>query len=296
MKKTEDPSDNVSDSLPELLINDVDSEQIYQQLQLHNVSGFGSLVKYFSKCLVRPHEITFNVNMDASKASKQKKRLEKRRQELEYEDSTDEEEENDIDDDAAILEDYSKDNKKSKNVKNDTVFGIPDGSDSEISDFDVEENEDEDDEEGEEDENEDNEEEDDDDDIDLFKGEDDEDMKTTNKKKKTKKSAENINDLDSDEIDEDLVDMYGDLGDEKEVLEIGKTAEYKDDLDELEEQDVDIKEKPKKTVEKKKVAFKDLFENDDDEKDSGSEVDENGMKKSSFEKRQEKVYCYLVFH
>lgn len=91
-------------------------------------------------------------------------------------------------------------NKKSADLKNkkqpkkkasEEVFGIPDGSDSEISDFDVDENG-----AGDDEDDEDEDDEFDEDEEDLF-GE---------------KAGEDGDDIDSDEVDEDLVDLYTDLG------------------------------------------------------------------------------------
>ena len=98
--------------MPELIIESVDNEQIYQQLQLHNNSAFNSLMKYFAKCLAKSDEITFNVDMKGSKLNKKKK------EELEYDDETTDDEEGDEEEEV----DEIKETKK-------PVYGIPDGSD-----------------------------------------------------------------------------------------------------------------------------------------------------------------------
>jgi hypothetical protein len=113
--------------LPELIIEGVDNEQIYQQLQIHNNSAYNSLMKYFAKCLSKPGEITFNIDMKGTIDRINKKKLEKKRQEdLEYDDETTEEEDDEIGDDALVEDLTIKETKKNKNKP---IFGIPDGSD-----------------------------------------------------------------------------------------------------------------------------------------------------------------------
>ena len=86
------------------------------------------MLKYFAKCLVKPDELTFNVDIEGNNEKQKKKQLEKKNQK--YDDEEDETSEEEIDEDIgddAIVEDLTiKENKKKSK---DTVFGIPDGSD-----------------------------------------------------------------------------------------------------------------------------------------------------------------------
>ena len=93
------------------------------------------------------------------------------------------------------LDKKSADLKQKKQPKkaSEEAYGIPDGSDSEISDFDVDENG-----AGREDEDE-------EDEDDEFGDEEEEDLFG-------EKNGEHEDDIDSDEVDEDLVDLYTDLG------------------------------------------------------------------------------------
>ena len=229
------------ESLPELIVekNLVDNEQIYQQLQLYNSdksSSINSLTKFFSKCVVGLDSLSFNVEL--------KKSVNQREQllngssggggttdNLEDDDSNNGEDEHylsdgdeDSDDESGLsddsVENMLKNSKIKVGIKNkekillnakngkkkepEAEFGIPDGSDSEISDFEVNLNEQLDDEEDDDEQ----EEEDLEDKDDLAEEEEDDDD----------------DDIDSDEVDEDLVDLYTDLGDEKEVMGIGKPS------------------------------------------------------------------------
>jgi len=297
--------------LPELIIDTklVDNEQIYQQLQLYNneaSSSLGSLAKFFSKCLVSIDSVSFSVELKKSSRSASENGG-TTTDNLEDDDSNDGDEDEDnfnssasASDDDDNLSDDSVENmlknskikadikSKSKKLSNktkvnekDTEFGIPDGSDSEIEDFEVNTNEEE------------EEEEEDDDDDDEEVDEEDE----------IEKEAEDNDDIDSDEVDEDLVDLYTDLGDEKEVMGIGKPSKSfnqidfdkedfgLDDEDENEEEaaaendyDNEPNEVEKKLINtKNKQQNRDLFNVDSDKEEDEKE------KKSSFEIRQSKL-------
>jgi len=164
-------------SLPELIVDSrlVDNEQIYQQLQLYNNDSIHSMTKFFAKCLLNVEQISFNIDMKKA-ISKSKKSQnnpgslintdnsntnfdtnDEIRDESEREDDDEEENGDDDDDDGGLDSDDSLDDliksklklnlKKKMNGdmqktqgdenKKDEVYGIPDGSDSEISDFDV---------------------------------------------------------------------------------------------------------------------------------------------------------------
>ena len=328
---------NAQYSLPELIVDSklVDAEQIYQQLQLYNndqtSTSLASMTKFFSRCLVNLDGLTFNVDYSA----KTKKTAsngnhqhtgtttdnldsnEDADKEREYDDDDDEYSDND---DASNDSDNSLDKliqsklksslkKEAKPVKKSetTNYGIPDGSDSEISDFEVNENgeedeeeDDDEEEEGLEDEEEDEEDDDEDDELD---DEDDEEGDSKKSKSKKKLSSMLLEDVDSDEVDEDLVDLYNDLGDEKEVLEIGKPAKAFDQIDfdraDFDQADLDLNEgvpakNAKKSAEKKEPTVAkakkvlDLFDvgNEGDEQ---KETENDTEGKSSFEIRQDKV-------
>ncbi len=179
---------------------------------------------------------------------------------------------------------------KKKTKKPEVSYGIPDGSDSEISDFEVEGGK----EGGKDDEYDEDEEEDEEDDEGLF--DENGDVKEE--------------DIDSDEVDEDLVDLYNDLGDEKEIMGIGKATKSFDQIDfdredfgmnddedelpdegdfdnELEEDEKDFIEKQIEEGKKNKAGekSKDLFG-----QASGDEEKEDPTAgKSTFEIRQMKV-------
>ena len=323
------------ESLPELIVdkNLVDNEQIYQQLQLYNndtSSSIGSLTKFFSKCVVAIDDLSFNVDLKKSAINRELNGSSGggggTTDNLEDDDSNNGEDEHylsdadDDDDDEGVLSDDSVENmlKNSKikvdiknkekslvNAKNgkkkvaESEFGIPDGSDSEISDFEVNENPNEKDDDAEEEE----EEEDDDDE------EEEEDNLNV--------EGEEEDDIDSDEVDEDLVDLYTDLGDEKEVMGIGKPSksfnqvnfdkedfglDNENDQEDGEENgaendyDNEPDETEKKTIAGKQTKTNDLFnvgESDEDEK----KKNETAIK-SSFEIRQSKVsenIFYFIF-
>ena len=175
-------------SLPELIVYTglVDNEQIYQQLQLYNNEDQCSIqhmTKFFAKCLLNKDNLTFNVDTRKMSANgmnggggggggeRDKETTdnfdsndEQENEREEDGDDDDEDEENDDLDSDDSLDHLIKsklksslkmdDTKKSANKKSEetTSYGIPDGSDSEISDFEVNENGDED---GDDDENED---------------------------------------------------------------------------------------------------------------------------------------------
>ena len=169
-------------------------------------------------------------------------------------------------------------------------FGIPDGSDSEISDFEVNDNEDDDE-------------------------DDDEDEDEDEEGKKGGLDEDEADDLDSDEVDDDLVDLYeGELGDEKEVMGLGKPAksfdqvdfdredfglndiegvaaedEDEDDGEDGEEEEEEKEKRPLKgnKEQPRKQQPRDLFNADDDKDDKGGK--EEAENKSSFEIRQEKL-------
>ena len=314
-------TNNMQFSLPELIIdkNLVDTEQIYQQLQLYNndqsSTSINSLTKFFSKCLVNLDNLSFNIDLKSKKKSNGLNGATNgtTTDNLDSNEEADkEEEDDDYDDDDDVDDGFNSDDsvdkliktkvklngavKKSKKEDESSKYGIPDGSDSEISDFDVDENgaEDDDDEDEEEDAENGEEEEDDED----FEDEDEEEDEDEPKKKSKKNNK--LEDIDSDEVDEDLVDLYDDLGDEKEVLELGKPLKSFEDID-FDREDFDMvdlddetkaSETKSKSDDKKKNGESgakkkslDLFDvkGDDDEdenKDDG---------KSTFEKRQEKV-------
>lgn len=307
--------------LPELIIDKklVDLEQIYQQLQLYNnldvredlaCTSISSLTKFFSKCLVQSSRLSFNVDMNegSKKAGKSingsKSMSHSSDSKLsinnDESDEADEEEENesDLDDDDEDDDDEDNENdslnemiqfSKSKVDKNTKpTFGIPDGSDSEISDFDVNEPEN-----GADDDDDDEEEEEDGLENDQ---EDEEILAELNGKIKS-----TVDDLDSDEVDEDLVDLYDNLGDEKKMLGIGKPTKAFEEIDfdredfgivgddddeEEDDEDEQLDKQPIVNKQDKKTAksskSKDLF-------DQKSDDENDQTKKSSFEIRQEKV-------
>ena len=308
-------------SLPELIIDKtlVDTEQIYQQLQLYNndqsSTSINSLTKFFSKCLVNLDTLSFNIDLKSKKKSNGLNGTTNgtTTDNLDSNEEADKEEDDDDDDDDGFNSDDSVDKliktkvklngaeKKSKKDDESSKFGIPDGSDSEISDFDVDENgaqDDDEDEDGEEEDAE-NGEEDDEDFEDEDEEEDDDEDEEGEPKKKSKKNNK-LDDIDSDEVDEDLVDLYDDLGDEKEVLELGKPLKSFEDID-FDREDFDMvdldddtkaSEKKSKSDDKKKNGDAgakkkslDLFDVKGD--DGENENEDDG--KSTFEKRQEKV-------
>jgi U3 small nucleolar RNA-associated protein MPP10 len=298
--------------LPELIIDTklVDNEQIYQQLQLYNneaSSSLGSLAKFFSKCLVSIDSVSFNVELKKSSRSASENGG-TTTDNLEDDDSNDGDEDEDNfnssasasdDDDDANLSDDSVENmlknskikaeikskskklsNKTKIIEKDTEFGIPDGSDSEIEDFEVNPNEEE-------------------------EEEDDEEEEEVDGEEEIEQEEEEDNDdIDSDEVDEDLVDLYTDLGDEKEVMGIGKPSKSfnqidfdkedfgLDDEDENEEEtaaendyDNEPNEVEKELINtKNKQQNRDLFNVDNDK-----EEEDEKEKKSSFEIRQSKL-------
>ncbi len=302
--------------LPELIIdkNLVDSEQIYQQLQLFNTSqdassSINSLTKYFSRSLVNSDSISFNLDVKSTLKGKSisngfngsnNSNSPTDINSNDDADQSDDEEDDDDDDDDDLSEGEEdevdrlikesklngKQKEKNKSNNNNNNFGIPDGSDSEISDFDVNGNaqDAEEDEEEEEEEDEELDEEIDDEDED-----EDEEL-----------GKENEDDIDSDEVDDDLVDMYNDLGDEKEVMELGKPMKAFDEIDfdredfdllDLDDKEKNMKQKLKNDVsdnkknnKKEEKKIKDLFQADE----SDEEVNSN-ENKSSFEVRQEKL-------
>jgi U3 small nucleolar RNA-associated protein MPP10 len=294
------PSKSSIKALPELVIDTslVDHEQIYQQLQLYNndsSTSVLSMIKFFSKCLLNIDSFTFNLDMNAPTKKDEKtneainkKSLKDEEEEEEEDDDVNQEEEDEEEDEEGGLSDDSvsnllkksrvKQSKLSKPKKNDK-FGIPDADDSEISDFEVEENE------------EDDDDDDEDEDEEFLNGDND------GLKKKKKK---NLEDIDSDEVDDDLVDLYNDLGDEKEVMGIGKPNKSFDEVDfdnedfglydDNDENVKEMSENEQDHVENKKIvknsAPKDLFGLDDSK--SVNKVD-NFEGKSSFEIRSIKL-------
>lgn len=302
---------NKFESLPQLIVDKqlVDNEQIYQQLQLYNndtSSSIQSLTKFFSKCLVSIDSISFNVELKKTLINKNEQTNGNgtTTDNLEDDDSNDGEDEEDDDlasDDESILSDDSianmlKNSKIKTDIKNkekklsvsngkkQVEFGIPDGSDSEISDFEVNPND--------KDDAEDDEEEEEENDLGEEGEDDDEDELNLDEKE---------DDIDSDEVDEDLVDLYTDLGDEKEVMGIGRPSKsfnkvdfdredfgLNDDDDEDEENakeefDNDVDETEKEIIKQQPNKSRDLF---DDVTQEEKETTEN---KSSFEIRQSKV-------
>jgi U3 small nucleolar RNA-associated protein MPP10 len=202
--------------------------------------------------------------------------------EEEEEDQDEDEDEEDKQEEKSKLAKASKKKGEEKGV-----FGIPDGSDSEISDFEVEENDEDDDDEEEEGENGYLDDE-DGGDIDDEEDEDDE---------RDEKSDE----IDSDEVDEDLVDLYQDLGDEKKALGIGKPTKPFEDID-FDREDFynDLQtvnnegEKSEMPIKKKQEVkqSKDLFNLADDDDGETDATKTNGDKlndKSTYELRKEKL-------
>lgn len=315
-------------SVPELIVdkNIVDSEQIYQQLQLYNneldsSSSINSLTKFFSKSLVSIDSISFNIDVKKSGNSLNSDNVANGTTTDNFDDSNDGEDEDDeledddfeSDDDIndeseGELSDDSVDNmlKKSKikldinkkeadlktkkaPKKAEETYGIPDGSDSEISDFEVDGNV----ENGDEEDKEQDEEDELDDEFRNLDGE-----------------GEEEDDLDSDEVDEELVDLYTDLGDEKEIMGIGKATKSFDQIDfdredfgmndnedelpegdenfdnELEDDEQAFIEKELKESSKLKKKSNDLFDQGDNE-EAKAENDLTG--KSSYEIRQMKL-------
>jgi U3 small nucleolar RNA-associated protein MPP10 len=61
LKKIEDIDDASGDALPDLLIEDFDDEQIYQQIQLHFSSTSGGLLKSISRLISNSQRLTFNL-------------------------------------------------------------------------------------------------------------------------------------------------------------------------------------------------------------------------------------------
>ena len=322
-------------SVPELIVDKdyVDTEQIYQQIQLYNNEAesscsLNSLTKFFSKCLVDTDSIAFNVDLAKKRSSGLSSDTAngtttdniddsndgEDEQEFEDDDDDDEVDEDDIDDngDDDALSELSNDsvgnmlknskvklelNRKEADLKSkkapkklDENYGIPDGSDSEISDFEVDEkNADNEEDDEEEEEEEDDDEEEEDEDID----------------EETEKNKINLDDIDSDEVDEELVDLYTDLGDEKEVMGIGKAAKSFDQIDfdredfglnnddddaqyfneKIEQEETDA---PAVTKSKKPIS-NDLFNVNLDEDDEEAKKEDPLAGKSSFEIRQLKV-------
>jgi hypothetical protein len=295
-------------------------EQIYQQMQLLFTSANDAqpltttFTKFFAKCLVQLDELSFNVDTrrpTANGAKQSAKRVNGGAVSASNDDqsSGDADEDDDEDEDGFEDEDDEDEdelddmiaNSKKKLQKNETTFGIPDGSDSEISDFEVNE----DDEEEDDDEEEEGEEEEDEDD-DEDEDEDEEESSDKNSKKKNKKkgsAADAFDDIDSDEVDEDLVDLYGEdeLGDEKDVLELDKPSKSfaqvdfdRDDFgiidDSQLENNKELSSQAVATKNKIAKANRDLFDQDngdEDEENKGEKVN-----KSSFELRQEKVFFF----
>ena len=184
-------------------------------------------------------------------------------------------------------------NAKKAPKKAEETYGIPDGSDSEISDFEVDGNV----ENGDEEDKEQDEEDELDDEFRNLDGE-----------------GEEEDDLDSDEVDEELVDLYTDLGDEKEIMGIGKATKSFDQIDfdredfgmndnedelpegdenfdnELEDDEQAFIEKELKESSKLKKKSNDLFDQGDNE-EAKAENDLTG--KSSYEIRQMKVVIFI---
>ncbi|CAF0782907.1 unnamed protein product [Brachionus calyciflorus] len=270
-KKNTSSANSTSSALPELIVDNklVDLEQIYQQLQLYNQNSdltssasINSLTKFFSKCLVHSDSISFNVNLNENSISKNISGSS-----LSNEDSVDaeadeeyeEEDDQDQDDDEELDEDDNDslddliNYTKSKTKKDEKSFGIPDGDDSEIEDFEAEENED------------------DDDDDDDEEADDN-----------VENEEQNEEDIDSDEVDEDLNDMYDDIDpeQEKELMGIGKPQKGFEEVD-FDREDFGLDHQEPESRPTKKT--KDLFGVKDDDDD------EENINKSSFEKRSEKL-------
>ncbi len=148
---------------------------------------------------------------------------------------------------------------KNKKKKPEVTYGIPDGSDSEISDFEVEDGKD-----GK-----------DDDDDDDDEDEDDEELFDENGDAKE-------DDIDSDEVDEDLVDLYNDLGDEKEIMGIGKATKSFDQID-FDREDFGMND------DEDEMPDEGNFDNEieDDEKDFIEKQIEEGKKKKAGEKSKD---------
>ena len=320
-------------SVPELIVDKsfVDTEQIYQQIQLYNNEAesscsLNSLTKFFSKCLVDAESIAFNLDLTKKRSSGVSSDTAngtttdniddsndgEDEQEFDDDDDDDELDQDEADDDDDALSELSNDsvgnmlknskvklelNRKEADLKLkktpkklDENYGIPDGSDSEISDFEVDEKiaEGDDDDEDEED----------DDDI-------DEDEENDDMDEETDKNKINLDDIDSDEVDEELVDLYTDLGDEKEVMGIGKAAKSFDQIDfnredfglnnddddaqyfneKVEQEETDVHQPTPKS---KKHISNDLF-NVNLEDDEEAKKEDPLAGKSSFEIRQLKV-------
>lgn len=248
-KKTQTVSQ--SSALPQLIVdkNLVDLEQIYQQLQLYNQNSdltssasINSLTIFFSKCLLKPESITFNIDTVQNTTAKHQTNSslsddDSAQADVDQEDEEDFENEDEDKDSIDDLINYTK----SKLNEDEQNIGIPDGDDSEIDDFDIDENE------------------------------NDQDANETDE--------ENNEEIESDEVDEDLTDMYGDIDPdkEKELLGIGKPQKAFDEIDfDREDFGLDNSEP---------IKSKDLFGSVDDQDDQ----DKSNEKKSSFEKRSEKL-------
>ncbi|RNA06702.1 U3 small nucleolar ribonucleo MPP10 [Brachionus plicatilis] len=143
------PTPSQPSALPELIIdkNLVDLEQIYQQLQLYNQNSdltssasINSLTKFFSKCLAQPEPMSFSIDTDPSSIGKNHSASS-----LSNEDSgeaeADQEDEDEYDEDTDSI-DQLINFTKAQLDEEEQKAGIPDGDDSEIEDFDVDQNED----------------------------------------------------------------------------------------------------------------------------------------------------------
>lgn len=246
-----------NDILPELIVNDVDHEQIYQQLQLHNNNEFNNLMKYFSKCLVNVDNISFNIDTTETK-TKVKNGLSDSFDK--DEDDTDQSENIDDsdDEDGDLFSDEELNNLDKK--KSNSEFGIPDGSDSEISDFEAEQ------------------------------GEEDDDEEENNN------DAEDSDDVDEDL--EDLYGDLGDEKEVMELNE--KIREYRDtDEEGSEEEPVDeYEENNQKSQNNKKETknnSKNLFENDDEaDNDEDNQKSSFEKRQDKLKKQMEQIHDSML--
>jgi hypothetical protein len=276
--------------LPELIVDPklVDCEQIYQQLQLYSnldndeSTSVNSLTKFFSKCLVQLNKLSFNVDLTKkslsngnlllssdSKLSANNEDSDEADREDESADETEDDEDEEEDEGEDSLDEMIKFSKSklaaSNKSKEEVTYGIPDGSDSEISDFEVNPDA----EEGDDDE----EEEDGVDLVDMFPDEDEKETLGIGKPTKA-----------FDQVDFDREDFGFEDDEEEEEEENGDGEQnghrFEEDDDEEEEEG-----DPEKSSNLKSKS-KNLFDVNDEKA--------NQANKSSFEIRQEKVRTVRV--